>query len=186
MGVCSLKKTPNVELPLHIHIVVESVSLSWRCHANITVTSWWARWRLKSRASPLFALLVQVQIKKHQSSASLAFVRGIHRWPVHFPHKRPVTRKIFPFYDVIMNNATTSNVERRPDIKQKITSISHTSGWAISCLCKYFWYKLTVFWWDLCFLCWFEHELECEVLEQASSDIFVGNVVSYYPYTMYL
>ena len=30
---------------------------------------------------------------KHQSSASLAFVRGIHRWPVNSPHKRPMTRK---------------------------------------------------------------------------------------------
>ena len=29
--------------------------------------------------------------RKHQSSASLAFVRGIHRWPVNSPHKRPVT-----------------------------------------------------------------------------------------------
>ena len=38
----------------------------------------------------------------HQSSASLAFVRGIHRSPVNFPHKRPVTRKMFPFDDVIM------------------------------------------------------------------------------------
>ena len=27
--------------------------------------------------------------KKHQSSASLAFVRGIHRWPVNSPHKGP-------------------------------------------------------------------------------------------------
>ena len=34
--------------------------------------------------------------------ASLAFVRGIHRPPVNFPHKAPVTRKIFPFGDVIM------------------------------------------------------------------------------------
>ena len=40
--------------------------------------------------------------RKHQSSASLAFVRGIHRWPVNSPHKTPVTRKIFPFDDVIM------------------------------------------------------------------------------------
>ena len=39
---------------------------------------------------------------KHQSSASLAFVWEIHRWPVNFPHKWPVTRKIFPFDDVIM------------------------------------------------------------------------------------
>ena len=30
--------------------------------------------------------------KKHQSSASLAFVKGIHRWPVNSPHKGPVTR----------------------------------------------------------------------------------------------
>ena len=40
--------------------------------------------------------------KKHQSSASLAFGRGTHRWPVNSPHKGPVTRKIFPFDDVIM------------------------------------------------------------------------------------
>ena len=41
--------------------------------------------------------------RKHQSSASLAFVRGIHRRPVNSPHKWPVTRKMFPFDDVIMN-----------------------------------------------------------------------------------
>ena len=33
--------------------------------------------------------------RKHQSSASLAFVRGIHRWPVNSPHKGSVTRKCF-------------------------------------------------------------------------------------------
>ena len=40
--------------------------------------------------------------RKHQSSASLAFVRGIHRWPVNSPHKGPVTWKNFLFDDVIM------------------------------------------------------------------------------------
>ena len=40
--------------------------------------------------------------RKHQSSASLAFVRWIHRGPVNSPHKWPVTRKLFPFDDVIM------------------------------------------------------------------------------------
>ena len=40
---------------------------------------------------------------KHQSSASLAFGRRIHRRPVIFPHKGPVTREMFPFDDVIMN-----------------------------------------------------------------------------------
>ena len=36
--------------------------------------------------------------RKHQSSTSLAFVRS----PVNFPHKWPVTWKMFPFDDVIM------------------------------------------------------------------------------------
>ena len=40
--------------------------------------------------------------RKYQSSASLAFVRGIHRGPVNSPHKWPVKRKMFPFDDVIM------------------------------------------------------------------------------------
>ena len=40
--------------------------------------------------------------RKHQSSASLAFARGIHRWPVNSPHKGSVTRKMFPFGDIIM------------------------------------------------------------------------------------
>ena len=40
--------------------------------------------------------------RKHHSSASLAFVWGIHRGPVNSPHKGPVTRKMFPFDDVIM------------------------------------------------------------------------------------
>ena len=40
--------------------------------------------------------------RKHESSASLAFVRRIHRGPVNSPHKWPVTRKMFPFDDVIM------------------------------------------------------------------------------------
>ena len=42
-----------------------------------------------------------VDQRKHQSSASLAFVRGFHRWPVNSRHKGPVTRKMFPFDDVI-------------------------------------------------------------------------------------
>ena len=40
--------------------------------------------------------------RKHQRSASLAFVRGIHRLPVNSPHKGPVTQKMLPFDDVIM------------------------------------------------------------------------------------
>ena len=70
----------------------------------ITMTSWLARWRLKSPASRLFtqSFIQGTDQRKHQSSALLAFVRGIHRWPVNSPHKGPVTRKMFPFDDVIM------------------------------------------------------------------------------------
>ena len=42
--------------------------------------------------------------RKHQSSASLAFVKGLHRGPVNSPHKWPVMRKTFPFDDVIMRS----------------------------------------------------------------------------------
>ena len=62
-------------------------------------------WRLKSPDSRLFTqptVYPGTDQRKHQSSASLAFVRGIHRWPLNSPHKRPVTRKMFPFDDVIM------------------------------------------------------------------------------------
>ena len=39
---------------------------------------------------------------KQQSSASLDFVWGIHRWSVNSLHKSPVKWKEFPIDDVIM------------------------------------------------------------------------------------
>ena len=54
--------------------------------------------------------------RKHQSSASLAFVRGIHRSPVNSPHKGPVTRKMFPFDDVIMNLPKIRLVSNRMNV----------------------------------------------------------------------
>ena len=60
--------------------------------------------------------------RTHQSSASLAFVRGIHRGPVNSPHKGPVTRKMFPFDDVIMrifrNSAFSSEDQNLMPIKR--------------------------------------------------------------------
>ena len=78
----------------------------------ITMTSKWARWRLKSPASPLFTqpFIQGIYPRKHQSSASLAFVRRIHRWPVNSPHNGPVTRKVFPFDDVIMFQYITNSL----------------------------------------------------------------------------
>ena len=51
----------------------------------------------------LLNCLFRRRSKKHQSSASLAYVRGIHRSPVNSPHKWPVTRKMFPSDDVTMS-----------------------------------------------------------------------------------
>ena len=48
--------------------------------------------------------------RKHQSPASLAFVRGIHRDPVNSSHKWPVTRRIIPFDDVIMEYRVNGSV----------------------------------------------------------------------------
>ena len=58
--------------------------------------------------------------KNHQSSASLAFVRGIHRWPMISPHKWPVTWKMFLFNDVIMlapNMVSKQSVDLLPPKK---------------------------------------------------------------------
>ena len=72
----------------------------------VTVTS--QQWRYgDSNQQLLVCLLSRLSgriSKKNQSSASLAFVRGIHWWPVDSPHKGPVTRKMFPFDDVIMTH----------------------------------------------------------------------------------
>ena len=47
--------------------------------------------------------------RKYQSSASLAIVRGIPRWPLNSPHKGPVTREVFPLDDAIMEITTMGN-----------------------------------------------------------------------------
>ena len=74
-------------------------------------------------ASQITSLMVVYSIvysgvnqRKHQSSASLAFVREIHRGPVNFPHKWPVTRKMFPFDDVIMDENACDYVRKMSTI----------------------------------------------------------------------
>ena len=59
----------------------------------------------KSPTSRLFAQpFLQAQIKENiKALRHWLFVREIHRWPVDSPHKWPVTRKMFPFDDVIMD-----------------------------------------------------------------------------------
>ena len=80
----------------------------WTCYLGFFHTlSHYDEVIMTTMASQITSLTVVYSVvysdqRKHQSSASLAFVRGIHREPVNSPHKWPVTRKMFPFDDVIM------------------------------------------------------------------------------------
>ena len=72
--------------------------------------------------------------RKHQSSASLAFVRRIHRWPVNSSHKEPGTRKMFPCDDVIMNMTRHRPpmilIQRESVMRCKIPSRHHGIPWS--------------------------------------------------------
>ena len=78
------------------------------CYAHLYDTCGWCHYSdvMASQITSLTIVYSTVYSgtdqRKHQSSASLAFVRGIHRWPVNSPRKGPVTLKMFSFYDVIM------------------------------------------------------------------------------------
>ena len=65
--------------------------------------------------------------RKHQSSASLAFVQGIHRGPVNSPHKWLVTRKMFPYDDVIMDQTTRKHTNHILYIA--FCAINHITAW---------------------------------------------------------
>ena len=69
-----------------------------------TLTSQWPRWRLKSPASRLFTqLFIQLCSSKKTSKLRVTgLCVGTSPGQVNSPHKGPVTRKMFPFDDVIM------------------------------------------------------------------------------------
>ena len=77
--------------------------------------------------------------RKHRSSASLAFVRGIHRSPVNSPHKWPVTRKMFPFDDVIMRIiekvAVTTATTKVIEIADDQLHGTYLKGWEVELRC---------------------------------------------------
>ena len=70
-----------------------------------------------------------VDQRKYQSSTSLAFVQGIHRGPVNSLHKWPVTRKLFPFNDVIMKGIVIYDTRYMhsytPQSQGKIVNMQH-------------------------------------------------------------
>ena len=72
-----------------------SLSLQWRHNERDDVSN-------HRRLDGCSTVCSDAGKKIQQSSASLAFCRGNERWPVDFPHKGPVTRKMFPLDKVIM------------------------------------------------------------------------------------
>ena len=122
------------------HSPVASNLCNWSLYHSLTLTRH-RRWRLtqghcndiimSAMVSQItgvsmvcFALCSGAHQRKHQNSASLALVRGSRRWPVNSPHKRPVTRKMFPYDDVISISS----------VSQKTTSLQWNN-----CLCTLWW-----------------------------------------------
>ena len=77
--------------------------LSWHPHYNDVIMSTMAS-QITSLMIVYSAVYSGTDKRKHQTSSSLIFVMGIHRWTVNSLHKGPVTRKIVPFDDVIMHS----------------------------------------------------------------------------------
>ena len=78
--------------------------------------------------------------RKHQSSTSLAFAKGIHRILVDSPHKGQLTRKMFPFDGVIMSNPGAGSYDKFGTmITLKFQCyISPYRGWAPACVSFHF------------------------------------------------
>ena len=87
------------------------------CNASLNRTLHYSDVIMSAMASQITSLTIVCSTiysgadqRKHQSSAPLAFVRGIHRGPVNSPHKWPITRKMFPFDDFIMDVSELTDV----------------------------------------------------------------------------
>ena len=66
--------------------------------------------------------------RKHQSSASLTFVRGIHQWTVNSPHKGPVTRNMIRFDDAIIVYVFPEEVSSSEDMPGSTAFSLHTAA----------------------------------------------------------
>ena len=103
MGVAWRRYMPNVTLSHHLQPLNlgRITSPAIRIHYNDVIMGAMTS-QITSFTIIYSTVYSSADQRKHQSSTSLAFVRGIHRWLVNSPHKGPVTRKMFPFDDVIM------------------------------------------------------------------------------------
>ena len=142
--------------------------IAWKPTSQQIESPWWLTWKsyenthyndvimgmIPSQITSLTIVYSAVYSgadqRKHQSSASLAFVQGIHQGPVNSLHKWPVTLKMFPFEDVIMTvNLWTDTTQVRTSHhvhwnpinvvsflqnNHERYSIAHLRGWAMECV----------------------------------------------------
>ena len=95
----SFDNESNWLLPETQHVPVSTSDIS---HHYNDVIMGVIEFQITSLTSVYSIVYSGVDQRKHQSSASLAFVWGIHLGPVNSLRKWPITRKMFPFDDVIM------------------------------------------------------------------------------------
>ena len=118
----------------HLDVAHEKVttSLGLRCGLEICHYNYVIMSTMASQITSLTIVCSRVYSgsdqRKRQSFASLAFVWGIHRWPVNSPYKWPVTRKMFPFDDVIMADINTSAVRIWENHQSKNIKIAHDTS----------------------------------------------------------
>ena len=100
------------ETQIELNLVEPHLPIDYNCPPNILAQSLRTlQWRLNggdsvSNHQPHDCLLNRLFRRRSKKTSKLrviGFVLGIHRGPVNSPHKWPVTRKMFPFDDVIMN-----------------------------------------------------------------------------------
>ena len=123
-----------------ISIVLNIYNIISVYHINLRIHAWLLNSRIANRSHPIKFIhysdaIINVKVsqmtgvsivfstvylgtyqRKHHSSASLAFVRVIHWWPVDSPHKGSLKRKVFPFDYAIMQLMMTLTANRVNDM----------------------------------------------------------------------
>ena len=112
--VCQIfTKHSHVRARYEVSFVNSQSDLSCTCQRRmICNVSWWTHYSdviMSTMSSQITGVSIVYSTvfsgadqRRHQSSAPLAFARGIHRWPMNSPHKGPITWNMFSFSDVIM------------------------------------------------------------------------------------
>ena len=105
LGACPPLRLSSSEAPLQLCPVNHQRILTLEKHYSDAIMNVMAS-QITSLTIVYSTVYSGANQRKHQSSASLAFGRGIHRLPLNSAYKGPVTRKMFPFDDVIMKKCS--------------------------------------------------------------------------------